>query len=886
MFCGNYKPTTLAMKTNTLCIAFTCIIVMCSLNSFTQKISKLSDFPNEIKESNPFKRMEWFYNQRLNPNQKLNYQYAHEVFAKELDRIQADFYNTKGQLNWIPKGPAGFMWAGDGSNFKATSGRVRALAIHPSDPLIVYIGAASGGLWKTTDGGDTWQDVGKDLKSLTFGAIAIDPNNPDVVYAGSGEACSLTSSIWFGGSGLYKSSDAGETWSQITDGFGEQTHFSDIIVNPSNSNIVFATLANGSYNLGDNLSNEGIWKSEDAGLTWERKSELTDAFDIAYHPTDQNLVYATIGGSTEQSGFYISNDLGETWTQSNSGLQDASTISRIQFDVSKSDPNIIYAVIYEFPGMQHPWTGTTRAYKTLNGGLSWTQISEGVNLSGLDNDQGFYNLSIVVDPTDTDHVLLGSMLLFETFNGKDFSQKWASFASADVVPHNDFHRMVFSPSNPEYLYLGCDGGVYQSSDTCKTFTSKNDGLETLQFYRIASHPTDPDIIVGGMQDNGIIMTFDGGENWRHKRPGDGTECFFDYSNPQNVYASRIGGELFKSTNGGAIFNTLKKLNGAWVTPFSIHPSSSDTIYAANRNLYQGVGYNMVPLTENLSPEFITSLAQSKINPQNMILCSGGSIENDDVPFGGAVPDSLYLVMVSKDGGFNWTDVTANIPGETRWISKVVTDPVDENTMYVVRCGFCPANKIYKTEDLGETWMNISGNLPDIPCNDLFIDPQIPGNLYVATDIGVYLSQNGGETYVYAGNNMPTVPIMDFDYVNIDNKRCLRVATFGRSIYETTDLDDLTINIDNEKINKEIKIEVIPNPFFDNTTISYELEESGYTQIEIFSLTGQRITILLSENQDAGRHEIEWDASELTRGIYICKLNTKNSYNTFKIILLR
>ncbi|MCK4662374.1 MAG: T9SS type A sorting domain-containing protein [Bacteroidales bacterium] len=846
------------------------------MSTIAQNYSKLSDFPEEIRKTNPFKRFEWAYTQRAFPYDTIPYMYAQKVANKEMDKIKSGFYKTKSQMNWQAKGPFGFTLIPYYASFGICSGRIRALAVHPTDPLTVYIGAASGGIWKTNDGGDTWIDIGRNLESLGFGAITIDPNNPEVIYAGSGEACSVTGITFFNGRGLFKSTNGGMNWTKINHGFGQYTHFSDIAVAPSNSDIVIATLANGSYNLGFTLSSEGIWKSTDAGLTWEKKTELTDAYDVLFHPNNSDTIYAAIGGSTDQSGLYISTDQGESWVASNTGLQSSNTISRIQIDISQSNPEIMYAVTYECSGLSDIFIGTTRAFKSENGGENWFQISEEVRLAIDFYDLGYYALSIVVDPIDPDHVLIGKAMLYETFDGENFN-----ISTNNNSIHNDIHKLVFAPSNPDYFYIACDGGIYQSSDGFNTVVSKNSGLETLQLYNLGSHPTDPDIMICGMQDNCTAITFDGGDTWKGVAGGDGMVCFFDHTNPQNVYASAQNGWLMKSTDGGKTFSFKKNMNGAWVTPFFMHPFASDTLYSANKNIYRTTFTFLYQITTNLSPVLINTMDQSSVNPDKMILAGGGSMENNSYP-GIPFPDSQYVAMVSVDGGYNWDDITANIPGEIRWISKVLADPVDENTMYIVRCGFSAGNKIYKSENLGDTWTNISGDLPDIPCNDLFIDPEIPDHIFVGTDMGVYLSQDGGNTYNYAGNGMPIVPIMDFDYVKIDGIRYLRVGTHGRSIYETTNLPN---GISENRLSKRTQIKVSPNPFNRSTTLEYELQQATQVQISIYNYLGEQVDII-RKNQSQGLQKLVWNPNNLPDGIYFYKLQAGEQMASGKMVMMR
>ncbi|MFC2102948.1 choice-of-anchor D domain-containing protein [Bacteroidota bacterium] len=747
----------------------------------SQQKSIWDDIPEDIKQTKPYKRFEWFYKQRAFPYDTIPQYRFLETVEREKEKIKSRFGKISSLPEWTSVGPNGIQPPNYLSHWGIVSGRVRALAIHPTDPLIVYIGAACGGIWKTTDGGESWMKIGEELESLSFGAIDIDPANPEIIYAGSGEVGFFTGSIHFTGRGLFKSTDGGQSWDQITNGFGINTHFGDVAVSPHNPNIIIAALASGAHYIGKNLPNEGIWKSSDSGINWVRTKEVWDAYDIVFCPTDTNLVYAAVGGMNNSSGFYISDDKGDTWTQSDTGLQAANTIARMQIDISQSNPNIIYAVTYQTgSGIIN---GTTRAFKSVDGGHSWGQISAGVNLGGYWNgwvDQGFYDLCIAVNPLDSNNVFIGNIELHETTNGADFvPRRIAGGTNANhSIAHCDYHKLVFSKSQPSYFYIGCDGGVYKSTDAGATVNSINEGLRTLQFYRISSDHFNPEILIGGTQDNFTSMTFNYGQTWGAVVDGDGMECIFDYSDPDIVYASVQNGKIFKSIDGGTNFNVKYNANGAWITPYLLHPTNPDTIYVANKNIHRSINGGLTfpvlaPLNEPVS---ISAMAQSSANPNNMIFATGGG----DWP----MPDSIFIVKISTNGGENWQEVTTNIPGESRWISRVETDPLDANAMYVLRTGFSENNKFYKTTDLGQSWSNISGNLPDIPYSDVFIYPFSPDTIFVASDIGVYMTINGGNNWIYASEQIPLVPCFDFDFVSIDSTGYLRVGTHGQSIWET------------------------------------------------------------------------------------------------------
>jgi len=700
---------------------FYIILLLTGFSLPAQNYSRLTEFPEYIRNSKPFQRFEWFYTQRAYPYDTIPYTYAARVADREIKKIKESARQKTTFTTWISKGPAGVDYTDLRPYWDTVSGRVKALAVHPTDPLTVYIGTASGGLWKTIDGGENWMDIGVDLPSLTYGAIAIDPNNPEVIYAGGGEARAGISFTKYGGRGLFKSTNGGSTWDTIN-AFGEYTVFTDIVVSTFDSDLVFASLASGPFNLGAPLPNEGIWKSSDAGENWGKKLDLPSVFDVMLHPTDPNIVYACIGGMEPTSGFYISTDQGETWNPANNGLPAPGIIRRMQMDISPSNPDVIYAVVHMSADTLGP-EERTRAYKTSNGGSNWIHISPDTPLGGYGNgwyDQGWYDLCIAIDPLNSDHVFIGNVELHETTDGQNFSPvRYPGGTNlTHSIAHNDYHQLKFALSDPNFFYIGCDGGVYLSTDSCNSSEHKNNGLETIQLYRMDSHPSNPNIMIGGTQDNGTMMTTDGGDTWEVVAPGDGMECFFDRSNPDSIiYASNFRGFLMKSTDGGNTFYLLKNVNGAWVTPFFAHPHGPDTLYSANTDIQKlSNGLFFLQITSGLSQVLINTMAQSRANPQHMILAGNNNEFNTLNP-----PD--YPVMISTDGGYTWTDVTAYIPGDIRWISRVVTHPWDENTMFIVRCGFSEGNKIYKTTDLGEpgqTFPVICQISPVTPCGSILI----------------------------------------------------------------------------------------------------------------------------------------------------------------------
>jgi len=452
--------------------------------------------------------------------------------------------------------------------------------------------------------------------------------------------------------------------------------------------------------------------------------------------------------------------------------------------------------------------------------------------------------------------------------------------------------MIFAPSDPNIFFIGCDGGIYKSTDGGSSFMNLNNDIRTIEFYRIASHPTNENIILGGAQDNWNSISFNGLVNdWVAVTGGDGFDGFFDYEYPDSiVYASSQFGKLKKSTNGGHSFSIIKTIGGSFFTTFFMHPTDHLTLYSASYHIWRSTtggqpDSSWVPISVNVTQNSVFTMAQSKVKPNNMILAGGGSFP----------PSINPEVKISTDGGFQWSnDLSANIPGEPRWITKVVTHPSDSNTMYIVRTGFSENNKIYKTTDLGNTWTNLSGDLPNLPCWDLFVDPyNIEANnenhLYVGIDIGVYLSIDGGTTWEYASEDIPFMPVMDFDFVKYGNICKLRVGTNGRSAYET---EWNAVDIESDDIINPVPLSSFslaqnyPNPFNPITVIKYSIPKESVVKLEILNILGEQVELLVNENKIAGTYEAVWNSSNLASGIYFYRMKSGNFVSVKKMVLMK
>jgi photosystem II stability/assembly factor-like uncharacterized protein len=483
-------------------------------------------------------------------------------------------------------------------------------------------------------------------------------------------------------------------------------------------------------------------------------------------------------------------------------------------------------------------------------------------------------------------VLIGNVELHQTIDGQNFFplRIAGSTNSNGCLVHVDIHKILFAPSDNNIVYLACDGGIYKSTNGGINWFHRNNGITTMQIYRMASHKFNPDTLMVGMQDNGIGITYDRGLTpYQDLYGGDGMEVFFDHTDPNAIYVSIQNGNTAMSQNFGNTFQYQFNLSGPWITPYFMHPTNNQWIYAATNRVWRSTnrGQNWNAITSVVSPNaLINTMDQSSVNPDIMV-------------FAGSYYTNSPIVKYSTDGGFTWHQ-RSNYGGLARYISRVVCDPGDENTFYIVKSGYSPGNKIYKTTDLGENWTNISGDLPDIPHNDFFVDPET-NNYYTANDFGVYSSADGGTTWIRESDGMPFVVANDFDYFIADSIGYLRIATFGRSVFEAelgpispTDVNE----IENELPSFELS-QNYPNPFNPLTMIRYSIPKESLVKIEIINIIGESIHLLERDIKSPGIYETVWNAESLPSGIYFYRLQAvptgrqEGSYiETKKMVLMK
>jgi photosystem II stability/assembly factor-like uncharacterized protein len=677
---------------------------------------------------------------------------------------------------WNPAGPTN------------VGGRMTAIAVDPNDANHVWAGAAAGGVFESHDAGSTWTPVFDGQPVLNVGALAAHPTNSNIVYVGTGEANG--SSFSYDGDGVYRTLDGGVSWQHL--GLTETRRIGRIAIDPVNPQRVFVAAAGGVFTPDPN---RGVYRSTDGGTTWTRVlfvAPTAGAIDVAIDPSNPSRVYAAIwehySTSTSwvagglNSGIWQSQDGGDSWTRLTSGLpRSSSSIGRIGLAVARSNPETVYALYLDDPG------DLIGIYKSTNAGLSWSKQ----NASGAKNGfggAGYYCGQIRVDPANPNAVYLLDVLWSRSTDG---GQSYTNYSGGYV----DNHDLVILPDR---LYQACDGGFYRSTDGGNTWFHAP-ALGVTQFYDLGIDPVDPSHRFGGTQDMGSLRTPDGGSsNWYNILAGDGFQCEVDPIDPLRVYCEQQYGNIFRSSDGGATF--IAGFHGIppndrtnWNAPIVHDPHTTQRLYTASQRVFRSTdgaaNWNAISgdLTDGPPASALNASDRKVVGAWHLASVVGGTVttlavSSVDTNIVWAGTDDGH-VWVTQNGGSAWVKV--DVPGRSEWVTRVETDPFSSAVAYVTFSGYRNGSRlprIFRTTNLGGSWTDISGDLPDVPLNGVNADPDpaMKGRLFVCSDLGVYVTDDYGQSWSRLGTGMPTVVVTDLDL--IESSRQLFAGTYGRSIY--------------------------------------------------------------------------------------------------------
>ncbi len=665
-------------------------------------------------------------------------------------------------------------------------GRTLTLAFHPQNPNVVYAGAASGGLWRSTTGGvgaAAWERIDTGLPVLGVSTIAFEPGNPDVMYVGTGEvynyqaASDLEADRRTRGSygiGILKSSDGGVTWSKSLDWSYNQRHgVWAVRVDPTNPSVVWAA------------TTEGIYKSVDAGASWQQKLAVVMGTDLVIHPVFTDTVLVACGNlESPNRGIYRTTDGGSNWTQITGGGVPPDFKGKIQLGVTAADPDVVYASIGNGFQVFGP-DNFTWLLRSTDFGASFTLR----NTTDYSRWQGWFAHDVAVSPVDPNRVICVGIDAWKSTNGGfTLTQKsdYTTYFTGDLQPggpeggpiysHADHHDAIFHPTDPDVVYLANDGGVFRSLDGGETFAGANGGYQSQQFYNgSVSYPTEPNLAMGGLQDNASAI-YRGDNHWtRWVLGGDGGWCAIDHTNPNIVYATAQFLFVGRSNDGGVSFFDVSppNLGGpvAFIAPFVMSPTDPQVLYAASNYVFK-----------SFDGGGVWFVAQGGVQIDgNPVLHLAVAQNNDDVVYLSTAPVvGRGSIQRTLDGGSTFTDVTGTLPD--RYPGDMTVDPTDEATVYLTLSGFGTSH-VFRSTDYGATWIDVDGGvLPDVPTTAVVVDPLAPNEVYVGNDIGVYITENGGATWRQLDAGLSEAVLVNELSISPSNRK-LRAFTHGQGVFE-------------------------------------------------------------------------------------------------------
>lgn len=770
-------------------------------------------------------------------------------------------------------------------------GRVTAL-VATNGGRTVYLGAANGGVFKSTNAGVNWTPVFDALGVLSIGALAMDPADTNVIYAGTGEANGAVQS--YDGNGLYRTTNGGQSWRSL--GLAATRRIAQVAVDPSNPNRIYVAAMGAQYSTGPD---RGLYRSEDGGESWTKTFFLNDSTgvcDVVVNPAHPETVFIATWERIRHytyrrafgpgCGIWRSADFGTTWTRLQNGLPTPSdSVGRIALAIAPSRPSTIYAQIVSGANLGYGGLGV---YRSVDAGQTWTRRdSPGGTFSGAFGGFGWYFGKMAVDPLTPEKIFcLGVSFLASGDGG-------ANFTPLTGAAHVDFHAIWVDPTNPTRVFTGSDGGFFWSGTGGGAWTKSVD-LPITQFYAGTVHPTDPARLYGGTQDNGCMKTAGTVGGWSFLNiSGDGFYVVVDPVNPNTLWAESQfctgGAGPLRSIDGGGSFSAPSGLVGSdrfnWSAPIVLNPKNHNVVLTASHRVYRstnnGVGYSII------SPDLTT-------NPPTQTVF--GTISTLDVS---PVDTSLYYagtddgrVWRSQNRGGSWENISAGLP--VRSITRVTADPANANVVYVTLSGFGQDEllaHVYRSPDRGSSWSSIASNLPDIPANDLVVDPANPQALYLATDLGVWATHNLGAGWFPLGFGLPNQSV--YDLTLHAASRTLVAATYGRSQWKL-DLTGLPVAVGDAPGAAGTRLALAPpapNPARGAVRLTLELPRASEAEITIYDPAGRRVREIQHGPLAAGEYAFMWDGTDrsgrlASPGVYFVRASSGASVATRRVVVAR
>ncbi|GMT44459.1 MAG: glycosyl hydrolase [bacterium] len=702
---------------------------------------------NKVRDENyeKFKRWEWYWETRVTPGtEAFPQKNAWDVFKQYMANLPKEI-QAQDKGNWVSDGP------NQTTGGYAGLGRVNSVAFSPVDTNTLYVGTASGGVWKTSDLGGHWTPLGDFNMSLGVADIVVENNGgDDIVYLGTGDKDHWdTYSI-----GVLKSIDGGQTWKKTGLDWNQNYYgmVYRILKDPGNDNTLYVS------------TNKGLFKTTDGGDTFNR-IDAHHFRDIKFQPGSNTVMY----GGDSWGGIFYSTDAGDSWTQ----VVDKSGVNagRVAIAVSADSSNVVYGLIVASDN------GLFGVYRSRDYGHTFKVVQDTINLLGWNcsgNDtggQGWYDLVLAADPHNAEKIYVGGVNNWTSADGGKswtLANHWSSTCGGknDIV-HADKHYMAFQPGT-NALFEGNDGGIYKSKEG-KHWTDLTSGMAISQIYRMSISATVSDEVITGLQDNGTKLLFSG--KWNNVMGGDGMDCQIDYTDAKVQYGESPNGDIVRTKdqwqNSKDISSGITG-TGAWVTPFLLDPKKHKTLYIGYQDVFKSTdqGDKWTKLT-SWGGKTLRSLAVAPSNPQYIYAAT------------------YSILYRTTDGGQTWKDITGSLPVNYASITNITVKNDNPGKVWITMGGFNNLG-VFETRNGGGSWENISTGLPEIPVNYIVQNTlkKDTTELYAGTDLGVYVQQGRSRWIPFMGH-LPNVIVNDLE-IQYDNQGSgkLYAATFGRGLWSS------------------------------------------------------------------------------------------------------
>lgn len=846
-------------------------LVLAAVAALAGALLPRAEAPSLVRDAAKAMPSDWFLAQRMLPDGSVP---SERVEAAREQRLFEQALMTSAGVDWECVGPYNI------------GGRITSLAALPGGAT-VYVGSANGGVFKSTDFGIHFAPLTDATPIVSVGAIALDPLDSQTLYVGTGESNGSVDS--YDGNGLWRSRDGGASWVPL--GLEATARIGEVAVDPQDPQHLLVAAMGRQFSTGPD---RGLYRSTNGGATWSKVLFVNDSTGVSavvFNPAHPETVYAATWERVRRptyrrafgpgGGIWRSVNRGATWTRLTNGLPAADdNLGRIGLAVAPSRPSRVYAQIIS--GAIGGYTGRG-LYRSDDGGQSWVRRDTGPFVSSF-GGFGWYFGEVAVDPSNADVVYTCGVSILKSSDGG------VSFSDVTSGAHVDEHALWIDPSNSNRVLMGSDGGFYWTLGGVGW--NKSLDLPISQFYAGTVAPQNAAKILGGTQDNGTLKTEAGPSAWTNILGGDGFHVLVDAANVNVLFAewqfASSGSGVRRSTNNGASFLATAGWSASdrynWNTPFAANPRAPGTLLAGSHRVYRSYdnGRAWAPISPDLTHNLSAGVVLSTITTVAV------SAADTSLYYAGTDDGRVWR---SENQGVDWFGIDFGLP--SRYVTRIVPDPVDPQGVYVTLSGFGLdelAAHVYRSTNRGLTWFPVHGNLPDVPANDLVVDPLDPQTLYLGTDVGVYFTHNRGAVWAPMGRSMPVQSVADLELHA--SSRQLVAFTHGRSAWRF-DLSFLPVSVpvDRGAVAPALALSrPSPQPARGAVELALTLSRAGSAEVTVHDVSGRRVLELFRGPLPAGRRTLRWEranafGARVRAGVYFVRATVDGASANQRVVLI-